>query len=482
MHQEIEMSLKGSNKIFAIEGDANYTYADLLKMIRCLHTVLRKKHFSKVLISGKQSFFSYASLIGIYLIGGTFCVLNEDIPKSRKQCIIDNFKPDVFLCEKNMILDVEIPIYNFEDIFSLVEYDEDINNIFRNDIIYVSFTSGTTGSPKGCKISRNAFEKFCEEALAILKLCEDDVCAQYVPLSFDMSLIDIFGGVLKRVTLVAFNSNSHKLRPGKYLLRYKITFLNVVPHFITILENGGDFDSRHLENLRMIRFGGDKITKEYLNKIFMYNPSIEIVSTYGTTETTCFCLYKVLNIENYETLCTTHAVVGKPLNGWMIELDNVDPQGVGNLIVYGNYIGEGYIGEDLKGAFFIKQGLDKTLYKAYRTGDYFRMHNNELLFVGRNDSQIKINGKRFDLGEIEYIIYGLGASEVCAIYKGGKIYLYYTLSEKLRINTEEILMELESKIPSFALPQNIMRLEQMPHNINGKIDKNALNQMNFNVI
>ena len=54
MHQEIEMSLKGSDKIFAIEGDANYTYADLLKMIRCLHTVLRKKHFSKVLISGKQ--------------------------------------------------------------------------------------------------------------------------------------------------------------------------------------------------------------------------------------------------------------------------------------------------------------------------------------------------------------------------------------------------------------------------------------------
>ena len=263
MYQEIEISLKSSNKIFVIDGDVTYTYNDLLRMIKCLHAILRKNNFSRVLIHGKQSFFSYASLIGTYLIGGTFCVLSEDILESRKQYIVDSFMPEVFICEKKYMWDFEIPRYNYEDIYSSIDYDEDIGNIFNNDMLYVSFTSGTTGYPKGCKIGRRAFEKFCNEALKILKLCESDICAQYVPLSFDMSLIDIFGGVLRKVTLVSFNSASHKLCPGKYLLKYRVTFLNVVPQFVNILENGGNFDCRHLESLRMIRFGGDKISREY---------------------------------------------------------------------------------------------------------------------------------------------------------------------------------------------------------------------------
>lgn len=474
MYQEIEMSLKTSNKIFVIDGDTNYTYRDLLRMIKCIHTILRKNNFARVLIHGKQSFFSYASLIGTYLVGGTFCVLNEDIPESRKQYIVDCFKPDIFMCEKKYMWDFEIPSYSFEEIYSLTNYDKKISNIYNNDILYVSFTSGTTGYPKGCKISRKAFEKFCDEALKILKLCESDICAQYVPLSFDMSLIDVFGGALKKATLVAFNSVSHKLRPGKYLLRYKVTFLNVVPQFITILENGGNFDGRHLEHLRMIRFGGDKISREYINRIFLYNPKIEIVSTYGTTETTCFCLQKVLNVNNYKSLCTTHAVVGRPLNGWMIDLENKDSDGVGNLIIYGNYIGEGYIGEECKKKFFIKKGQDKLLYKAYSTGDYFKIYNDELLFVGRNDSQIKINGKRFDLSEIECIFYELGINEVCSIFKSGRIHVFYTMPKGLEISEEKILLELEHKIPSFAFPKNVKRLEEMPHNVNGKIDRNAL--------
>lgn len=166
MYQEIEMSLKTSNKIFVIDGDTNYTYRDLLRMIKCIHTILRKNNFARVLIHGKQSFFSYASLIGTYLVGGTFCVLNEDIPESRKQYIVDCFKPDIFMCEKKYMWDFEIPSYSFEEIYSLTNYDKKISNIYNNDILYVSFTSGTTGYPKGCKISRKAFEKFCDEAFS----------------------------------------------------------------------------------------------------------------------------------------------------------------------------------------------------------------------------------------------------------------------------------------------------------------------------
>lgn len=490
MYQEIEKSLR-VNKKFTIEGNKEYSYTDLCKMVKCVHTVLRKQSFSRILVCGKQCFFSYATLVGIYLVGGTFCVLNENIPKERKKILIDNFKPDAYFCEKDLDILTGIPQYKYEDIYSMTEYDEDTSNIFQNDILYVSFTSGTTGIPKGCKISRKSFEHFCEQAVKIFKFCDEDVCAQYVPLSFDMSLIDIFGGVLKNVTLVAFDSNSYKLRPGKYLLKHKITFLNVVPHFINILDNGGDFDEEHLKNLRMIRFGGDKVSKEYLYRIFEYNRNIEIISTYGTTETTCFCLYKKLTKNNYESLCTTHAVVGKPLDGWMFSLENVDEKGVGNLVIYGDYIGEGYIGEEniieenmakqFNSSFFIKRSTDGTSYKAYKTGDFFTIKDDELLFIGRNDSQIKINGKRFNLSELEYVLYNLGASEACGINKNGKIYLYYTMCENIQISEDEIMYHLKKKIPLFAIPAKIIKLKLMPHNTNGKIDKSILGKIDIAV-
>lgn len=105
----------------------------------------------------------------------------------------------------------------------------------------------------------------------------------------------------------------------------------------------------------------------------------------------------------------------------------------------------------------------------------------ELLFVGRNDSQIKINGKRFSLSELEYILHGLGASEACGIIKNGKIYLYYTMCEGNEICEEEIVEQLKKKIPLFAMPAKIIELEQMPHNLNGKIDKSVLGKMDFEV-
>lgn len=486
MYQDIENALN-INKTFVLEGDKEYSYADLKKMAQCIHTVLRKHSFSRIIISGKQCFFSYATMVGIYLAGGTFCVLNEDIPQSRKEFIIEKFKPDVYFGEKALDVKIDIPQYMYEDIYSLPKYDEETENILKNEVLYVSFTSGTTGIPKGCVISRKSFEHFCEQAVKVLKFTEEDICAQYVPLSFDMSLIDIFGGVQKNVTLVAFKSNSYKLRPGKYLSKYKITFMNVVPHFIKILENGGQLNEKYLKSLRMIRFGGDKISKDILCKLFSCNSGLEIVSTYGATETTCFCMYKILTKDNYESLCTTHAVVGGPLDGWKYYLEYEDSSDVGNLVIYGDYIGEGYLGENndidenmaekFNSTYFIRHDAEGKKYRAYKTGDYFMIRDRELLFVGRNDSQIKINGKRFNLCELENTLSGLGASESCGIYKDGRILLYYTMNNGSDLCEENILELFKEKVPLFAIPSRIIRLEQMPHNLNGKIDKSVINRI-----
>lgn len=473
MYKKIIDALYLEKKIFLYDDYKTYTYDDLHDLVVRYYNIIKENKFKKIIILQKEEIYLCASILASYLAWGTFCVVNLELPASRHEYIINSFKPDAIFCDKESDWNDEIRKITYADVDSLAEMDTDIKPIFENNILYISYTSGSTGVPKGCMIARASFEKFCEEAVKVLKLNSYDICAQYVPLFFDMGLIDVFGGVMQQVTLVAFNKNCHKVRPGKYLEKYQVTFLNVVPQFLTILENGMNFDERHLKNLRMIRFGGDRITKRKLDKLFECNPNIEVVSTYGTTETTCFCCYKTLNKDNYERYCKEHAVVGKPLPGWNCYLEDLDDNKVGQLVVYGDYIGEGYLDNNNEGKY-VKANIDGNQTKAYYTGDYFSYEDGELLFVGRKDSQVKIHGKRFNLNDIDLLLYSVGASDVCSILQQNMIFTFYTdLTNTIK---EDVTSILAKCIPLYGMPKQIFKLDVMPYNINGKIDKQRLKQ------
>lgn len=473
MYKKIVTALYLEKKIFLYDDCKTYTYDDLRSIVIRYYQSIKDNKLKKIVILQKEGIYLYASILASYLAWGTFCIVNSELPPDRQKYIIDSFEPDAIFCEKESDWNDDYRKVTYEDINNQHEIDTNLEPVFDNDILYISFTSGSTGVPKGCIITRKSFEKFCEEAVKVLKLNQNDICAQYVPLSFDMGLIDVFGGVMQQVALVAFNKSHHKVRPGKFMERYKVTFLNIVPQFLTILENGMDFDERHLKSLRMIRFGGDRVTKRVLDKIFQCNPNIEVVSTYGTTETTCFCCYKILNKDNYERLCEKHAVVGQPLPGWNFYLEGLDDYKVGQLVVYGDYIGEGYLDNKNEGKY-VKVNIDGNLTKAYFTGDYFSYKNGDLLFVGRNDSQIKIHGKRFNMNDIDLLLYSAGASDVCSFEYQNMIITFYTdINNTIK---EDINSILSKSIPSYAMPKQIIKLGSMPYNINGKFDKQYLKQ------
>jgi D-alanine--poly(phosphoribitol) ligase subunit 1 len=390
--------------------------------------------------------------------------------------MIDKFKPNVIMCnEDDELKSVEhIDKLFFNIIINNIVCFETrtIKKIFDNSIAYVLFTSGSTGLPKGCMIKRESLEKFCIWAAEEFSLSEHDVCGQYVPLYFDMSLLDIFGGFMKGVTLVPFPNFTEKLRPGIILKKYKITFMNVVPQFLEILMRTNQFSNEYLSSLRMIRFGGDKIYENRLEMLFEQMPELKVVSTYGPTETTCFCFYKIVDKNTYKEHSRDIITIGNTIPGWNAYLRNIE-ENIGEIVVYGEYIGAGYL--DINGGEqFSKEYINGSMEQVYYTGDYATIINSEYYFKGRRDAQVKINGNRVSLSEVEFAMLELGCREAVAVFCMDNIFCFYC-AEKNHFDDEVKIKEiLQTRLPRYAIPSSIARLDVLPYNANGKIDKKKL--------
>lgn len=464
------------DKPFVLGNDNSYSYGDLINSISKLNTLLYYNNYQKVLISAPQGFYSYSSILASYLTNATFCVINQDLPLERKTYIINQFEPDVifYQASTNLYSDRNIATVNLESI----NYHEIENKLFEtdfpcfdNEIIYVYFTSGSTGTPKGCRIKRDAVEKLVLWAIKEFGLTSGDIWGQYTPLYFDMSLIDVFGATCLGATLVPFSTVADKLRPGNLIRKSKITFLNIVPQVIDILTKAGQLNYEYCQTLSTIRFGGDKVYRITLDKLFDILPNLIVVSTYGPTETTFFCTYMKMNRTNYKDYSTDIVTMGLPIPGCHIELESV-VNGIGEIIIYGENVGLGYLGTEQLG--YDSKEINSKNYRFYRTGDYAKKINDCFYFCGRKDSQIKLNGQRFSLVEIEATLKNAGCDECAVILFNNNIIAFY-IDNKKQLNADKLNENLKQFIPEIFLPKQYISMEKMPYNANGKIDRIKLN-------
>lgn len=467
------------DKPFVAGRKENYTYADLRKCCSYFNTLYRRKECRRVLLSAGQGFLSYSAIIAAYMTGSTFCIINPELPLERKKYMAEQFNPDLILCNPldELMETADIAVLSMKQVGEeALKYEgAGIRKEYEEDMAYVLFTSGTTGLPKGCMIKRKGFDAFCKWASGAFELSEQDRFGQYVPLYFDMSLIDLFGGVMHGVTLVPFPTATEKLRPGVIVKNYGVTFLNVVPQFMELLQRTNQFTGEYLQSLRMIRFGGDKIHRQQLEHLFHEVPGIKVLSTYGPTETTCFCFYRMVTEENYEEHTRDIVSIGNTIPGWNSYLAD-EENGVGEIVIYGPYIGMGYLsdtGEDK----FRREMINGVMEETYHTGDYARIENGEHYFEGRRDAQIKINGNRISLNEVEYAMLKTGVRETAAVFVEENIFCFYAEEEGARGVTEnERKLMLQEKLPRYAIPSFCIKLDALPMNANGKIDRRELRE------
>ncbi len=350
--------------------------------------------------------------------------------------------------------------------------------------LYVNFTSGSTGMPKGVAVGHTSVIDFIQVFTKTFDIQSDEILANQAPFDFDVSVKDIYSGLYTGacVRLIPRDYFTNPTILMDYLCDGKVTTLIWAVTAMCFVSIMNGFGYRNPDSIRKVMFSGEVMPVKQLNKWKQYLPDATYVNLYGPTEITCNCTYHVLDREygKEEVLPIGKAFENESV--FLLDEDDhlvTEPDVEGEICVSGVCLALGYYKDPEKtAAAFTQNPVNTRFYeRIYRTGDVGKYDEAGLLYyTSRKDFQIKHMGQRIELGDIEVSAMSVdGVSRACCIYdhKRSKIILFYTGE----IEKEALSEELHGKLPPFMIPGKTIQLEEFPVNKNGKIDRKALETM-----
>jgi amino acid adenylation domain-containing protein len=341
-----------------------------------------------------------------------------------------------------------------------------------DQLSHIIFTSGSTGNPKGVMIENRSLVRTVMNTNYI-DITPDDVVLQACEVSFDPSCLEIFGSLLNGATLCLISKkklfNTATLQ--SYLLRNEVTIVQFVA---SLFHLHADSNPAIFSNVRLLMLGGEVVSPAHINKVKKACPGLTILNCYGPTENT-------INTTTFEIDGEYDLIpIGKPVSNTGVYVLNkqlkMQAPGIsGELYVYGDGLARGYVNDEkLTRERFVDDPFRKGR-KMYRTGDLVRMkQDGNIEFLGRVDEQVKIKGHRVELKEIETTFYGIPPVKQAYVSLGkqGILSAFVTLHEDIESDVLKQLLAID--LPFYMIPQYIVKLEQFPLNVHGKIDRNAL--------
>ncbi|ORX80514.1 acetyl-CoA synthetase-like protein [Anaeromyces robustus] len=424
--------------------------------------------------------------------------LDPDFPKERIEYMVNEVKAKLILKyitnseNENKISFNDIIIYSIDN-HDYTNNKHMINNVNKSeDLCYVLFTSGTTGKPKGTLISHNNLINYCLYSQTINGKEDiygndlDNILA-ICKFSHDISIGEINYSLVKGYKIILANDNEYN-NPELFsslILKHDVQYIFTVPsRFDSYLYNERFVKS--IKKVKWVLLGGEKLEKRTIEKI-RENSECNILSVYGPTETSVVSNIKILdyNVKDIKTI-----TIGKPLCNFKIYiLDKYlkpVPIGVsGEIFIAGEGVGKGYLNRDdlnkekfIDCPYYTNPKNDK-LCKMYKTGDLGKWtEDGEIICLGRVDFQVKINGQRIELEEIEKVINEIdGIKQNVVIDKindNGNKYLicYYVGKENMK--TRKIQESLKIKLPQYMIPNYFKRIDKFELTNNGKLNRKAL--------
>jgi amino acid adenylation domain-containing protein len=349
-------------------------------------------------------------------------------------------------------------------------------------------TSGSTGVPKGVVISHRSIFNYINWAIDTFSISENEVIGNQAPLFFDNSTLDIYLMIFTGATLHLIPEQFFMF-PAKllsYVKTNQINFVFWVPSVLINIANLKLLKSIEILSLKKVLFAGEVMPVKHLNYwINNLDDSVVFANLYGPTEITVDCTYYIVNrkFRDDELL-----PIGKPCRNSDILILNKENTicktwEQGELCVRGSSLALGYWNNFEKTDSVFVQNPLNTHYpeKIYRTGDMVYMNRQgEIIFVGRNDFQIKHLGYRIELGEIEHSILSVFNSiNACVLYDHSKndIVLFYEFHDEIPI--KEFRIKLKDVLSKYMMPTRYVKLDKIPLTASGKIDrvflKNSIN-------
>ena len=427
--------------------------------------------------------------LGIMYSSNPFMNLDVKTPKERIMNIFELVKPVAVVTSKKFsyaFSDVSVPVILIDEIDwdnIHVEHEKLIERrkaLIDTDPFCLINTSGSTGTPKGVVLNHRSFFDFMTVSNERFRFNGSEIMGSLSPIVFDIYDFELCMLMCNGAQLVLLDAMlaAFPARLLEKMTEAHVNFIFWVPSIMVNIANMGLLDKIALPDLKLVWFAGEVFpTKQFLvwyDKL----PNTTFANLYGPIEITLDCTYYVVEQRPVES---DPIPIGIPYrNTDILLLNDEDKKCVvgeeGELCVRGTSLAMGYYNDPEKTAAAFTQNPLNTSYPEfiYRTGDmaYMREDGN-LMFKGRKDSLIKHMGYRIELGEIEHVIENdlKLVKYCCAVYQYAKkeIVLYYQNDEEL--TEKDFRTTLSKSFPSYMIPTVYVRMDELPRNTNGKIDR-----------
>ena len=473
-----------------IFDDKSVTYNELNRKANYLANILRNNGVKNNDIVGILSYRSFEMIVcqlAILKCGGAYLPIDPAYPEERISYILKDSRCPLLLVTPQVQTekyDISTLIVNYDE---LKEKKDNITNISKpNDLAYIIYTSGSTGKPKGVMVEQSSIVNTLLWRKEYYNFDTSFITLQVPSFAFDSSVEDIFTSLISGGTLVLLKQNNTNFNLpliSTLIKKYKINHMLVVPSFYNIMLSELSED---LKKAKIFTIAGEGFSKELVKKHFELLPNVRLVNEYGPTENSVCSTFYEFDKDH------TDIYIGKPVTNCACYVLNnnlqLQPYNVkGELYVSGVGLARGYIGkDDLTEERFIKNPYYKKDYscqKMYKTGDLvIQTETGNLIFCERVDFQIKHNGYRINLGEIDAVLSKITNNpNVITILKksNNKSILVSFIETKNKIDDHAIKKELTKLLPHYMVPGEVHALERFPVTPNNKIDRKALEQLNL---
>mgnify|MGYP001522140789 FL=1 len=482
------------DKIAFTDINREVTYKEIMENAQKLGTHLSKKNTrnSPIAIIIDKTVECLEAMFGVLYSGNFYTVIDTKSPIARIKLILDTLEPIAVITDQKNLGKVETyvdqNIYVYEKMINEKMESAVLCDIRRKmidtDPMYVLFTSGSTGIPKGTVISHRAVIAYANWVTKTFDITSETIWGSQTPFYFSMSITDVFSTVLSGATfhIIPKSYFSFPIKLLEFIKEKGINSIYWVPSALSLVANFKALEEVEIPNLKKVLFAGEVMPTKQLNEWIKKLPDALFANLFGPTETTDICTYYIVNrkFENTENLpigqaCDNCDILVIKEDGTEAKLDEA-----GELCVRGSFLASGYyrnMERTLKA--FVQNPLNKKYPEIiYKTGDIVKYNKDgELMYLSRKDFQIKHMGYRIELGEIETAVNNIEGVIICAcIYdkNNSKIVMYY---QGENLNEKDLLAKTRAKLPVYMCPSELVKLQSMPYNANGKIDRNKLKEM-----
>ena len=478
-----------------IDNAFTLTYNEILIKAECIAYALisRGYHNKPIAVQMNKCANSIVAFFGIALSGNFYTVIDNKMPLNRVERILQTFEPCIVLTDKSNEENVQSLKWDYIIYESVIKEhitqkeQEQIkkieNKIIDTDILYVLFTSGSTGVPKGVTITHRSVIDYIEWISETFHFDHNMIACNQAPFFFDNSVMDIYSTIRNGAMLhiVPQSLYSFPIRLLEYIRDHKVNTIFWVPTILSRVADLDLLDKCEIDCLQRVLFAGEVMPSRQLNEWIRRLPNATFANLYGPTEITVDCTYFIVDrhIRDDEPVPIGYACDNSDVF-ILNEKNELARNGEkGELCVRGSSLSFGYYNNPEKTAEVFVQNPLNSHYREiiYRTGDIVHYNEyGELIFDGRRDNQIKHLGHRIELGEIETAV-----SSNSLIYSNccmhepihDQLILFYVGD----IEDNELRLFLTKSLPDYMLPNTYRKMDHMPINLNGKIDRVILKDM-----